>query len=214
MRSLNEMFSMEEVDLMAAYEKAFDVPQAERITDWWGDLAVYEFKLNVKPEQAEERLKKSLAAINMSREEYAKNPCATQKALAEKMLENTNPQFDLVVIFDKPVLFTCERLSGNLPIDGVNYYDIRHDDECRGDMVQLKDRVMVNHWGTVLSKEKFEPREQGGRVFTTAEGIDMDEDDYNYTGETLSVSEYLEKYDELIQKYCEPKEENRFEMRM
>ena len=71
MRSLNEMFSMEEVDLMAAYEKAFDVPQAERITDWWGDLAVYEFKLNVKPEQAEERLKKSLAAINMSREEYA-----------------------------------------------------------------------------------------------------------------------------------------------
>ncbi len=54
MRSLNEMFSMEEVDLMAAYEKAFDVPQAERITDWWGDLAVYEFKLNVKPEQAEE----------------------------------------------------------------------------------------------------------------------------------------------------------------
>ena len=59
---------------------------------------------------------------------------------------------------------------------------------------------MVNHWGTVLSKEKFEPREQGGRVFTTAEGIDMDEDDYNYTGETLSVSEYLEKYDELSRK--------------
>ena len=121
MRSLNEMFSMEEVDLMAAYEKAFDVPQAERITDWWGDLAVYEFKLNVKPEQAEERLKKSLAAINMSREEYAKNPCATQKALAEKMLENTNPKFELVVIFDKPVLFTCERLDRSLPIDGVNY---------------------------------------------------------------------------------------------
>ena len=144
MRSLNEMFSMEEVDLMAAYEKAFDVPQAERITDWWGDLAVYEFKLNVKPEQAEERLKKSLAAINMSREEYAKNPYATHKALVEKMLENTNPKFDLVVIFDKPVLFTCERLNRNLPIEGVNYYDIRHDD------VFLQDRILWHSLKTAL----------------------------------------------------------------
>lgn len=133
---------------------------------------------------------------------------------AMKMNDTAREKFEVVVIFDKPVLFTCERLNRSQPIDGVNYYDIRHDDECRGDMAQLKDRVMVNHWGTVLSKEKFEPREQGGRMFTTEEGIDMDEDDYNYTGETLSVSEYLEKYDELIQKYCEPKEENHFEMGM
>ena len=87
MKSLNEMFSVEKVDLMAAYEKTFDIPRAERITDWWGDLAVYEFKLNVKPEQAEVRLKKSLPAINMSRGEYTKNPCATQKALAKKCLK-------------------------------------------------------------------------------------------------------------------------------
>lgn len=133
---------------------------------------------------------------------------------AMKMNDTAREKFEVVVIFDKPGLFTCERLNRNPPIEGVHYYDIRHDDECCGDMVQLKDGVMVNHWGTVLSKEKFEPREQGGRMFTTEEGIDMDEDDYNYTGETLSVSEYLEKYDELIQKYCEPKEENHFEMGM
>ncbi len=42
----------------------------------------------------------------------------------------------------------------------------------------------------------------------------MDESDYNYLGETLSVSEYLEKYDELVREYCEPKEENNLEMRM
>ena len=81
-------------------------------------------------------------------------------------------------------------------------------------MAQLKDRVMVNHWGTVISKERFEPREVGGKIFTTAEGVDMDESDYNYLGETLSVSEYLEKYDELVREYCEPKEENNLEMGM
>lgn len=138
------------------------------------------------------------------------------KETREEVRENNmlSDKFDLVVIFDKPVLFTCERLNRNLPIEGVNYYDIRHDDECRGDMAQLKDRVMVNHWGTVISKEKFEPREVGDKIFTTAEGIDMDEGDYNYLGETLSVSEYLEKYDELVREYCEPKAENNLEMGM
>lgn len=138
------------------------------------------------------------------------------KETREEVRENNmlSDKFDLVVIFDKPVLFTCERLNRNLPIEGVYYYDIRHDDECRGDMAQLKDRVMVNHWGTVISKERFEPREVGDKIFTTAEGIDMDESDYNYLGETLSVSEYLEKYDELVREYCEPKEENNLEMGM
>ena len=138
------------------------------------------------------------------------------KETREEVRENNmlSDKFELVVIFDKPVLFTSERLNRNLPIEGVYYYDIRHDDECRGDMAQLKDRVMVNHWGTVISKERFEPREVGGKIFTTAEGIDMDESDYNYLGETLSVSEYLEKYDELVREYCEPKEENNLEMGM
>ena len=138
------------------------------------------------------------------------------KETREEVRENNmlSDKFELVVIFDKPVLFTCERLNRNIPIEGVYYYDIRHDDECRGDMAQLKDRVMVNHWGTVISKERFEPREVGGKIFTTAEGVDMDESDYNYLGETLSVSEYLEKYDELVREYCEPKEENNLEMGM
>lgn len=138
------------------------------------------------------------------------------KETREEVRENNmlSDKFDLVVIFDKPVLFTSERLNRNIPIEGVYYYDIRHDDECRGDMAQLKDRVMVNHWGTVISKERFEPREVGDKIFTTAEGIDMDESDYNYLGETLSVSEYLEKYDELVREYCEPKAENNLEMGM
>ena len=42
----------------------------------------------------------------------------------------------------------------------------------------------------------------------------MDEGDYDYLGETLSVSVYLEKYDELVREYCEPKAENNLEMGM
>ena len=100
-----------------------------------------------------------------------------------------------------------------LPIDGVNYYDIRHDDECRVIWHSLKTELWLII-GELLSAKKGLSREVGDKIFTTAEGIDMDEGDYNYLGETLSVSEYLEKYDELVREYCEPKEENNLEMGM
>ncbi len=54
----------------------------------------------------------------MSTGEYAKKLCPTQKALTEKMLENEYHKFDLVVIYDMPVMFTYKRLKRNLRIVG------------------------------------------------------------------------------------------------
>lgn len=42
----------------------------------------------------------------------------------------------------------------------------------------------------------------------------MREGDYDYLGETLSISEYFEKYDKIVKEYCIPKEKNNFEVRM
>lgn len=61
------------------------------------------------------------------------------RTLADKILDRSDSKFELVIIFNKPVLFTCERLKRKPPIEGVNYYDVRHDDECQGKMAQLKD---------------------------------------------------------------------------
>lgn len=120
--------------------------------------------------------------------------------------------FDVVTIFDKPVLFTCERIKRNIVPDGIYCYDIRHDDECQGIMTELKDFVLVNHWGTILSKKPFEPREYGGKVFSSEQGIIIEEDDYNFVGDELKVSEYLKRYDELCREYGEQEEKNNIEM--
>ena len=121
----------------------------------------------------------------------------------ERMEALLKKKFQLVTIFNKPVLFTSDRIKrADLP-KGVCCYDIRHDDECKGDMAQIKDYVMVNHWGTVISKEPFEPREECGHLYTTADGLTIEDDDYNYLSEDYTIDEYKEKYTELAAQYAE-----------
>ena len=75
-----------------------------------------------------------------------------------------------------------------------------------GNMCELKDKVGVNHWGTVLSRDAVEPRIIGGKEKDTKEGIIMTDDDYNYTGEEFTTQEYLDNYTYLEAEYCEPEE--------
>ena len=123
-----------------------------------------------------------------------------------------NEKFEIVTIFDKPVLFTNLRIPREIIPDGTYCYDIRHDDDCEGYMCELKDFVLVNHWGTVLSAKPFEPREFEGRMFSSKEGIVIEDEDYNYTGEEMTAGEYKKIYDELEQEYSEQKESMGMEM--
>lgn len=117
--------------------------------------------------------------------------------------------FELVIIFDKPVLFTCERIDRKDIPKGLFCYDIRNDDDCQGDMVQIKDYVLINHWGTVICQEPFDITQKcAGKVFTTIEGIDMNKNNYNYLDETMTIEEYCDRYEEFIRKYCKGQSES------
>ncbi len=105
----------------------------------------------------------------------------------------------VITLFNRPVLFTCARIKNEDVPKGFYKYDIRHDDDCQGDMVELKNHVMVNHWGTVICKEPFEiTQEHDGIICTTQEGLSMTTDDYNYTGTEMTIGEYTNSYDELL----------------
>ena len=99
-------------------------------------------------------------------------------------MENTEKEtYELVMLDDYPVLFTCGRLERkNIP-EGLFCYDVRHDDECQGIACEVKPIVNINHWGTILSKTEI-PME-GGSYFP--------ENDLNYIGEFLTIEEYLQK---------------------
>lgn len=73
------------------------------------------------------------------------------------------------------------RRSPDTSATGLHAYDLRDCDDCSGDPCQLKSYVMVNHWGTVVTRDPI-----GG----AGEGIALDKDDYNYLGENMTLDEF------------------------
>ena len=112
-------------------------------------------------------------------------------------------RFELVEVFDRPMLFTCLRVDRNTVPKGLYLYEVRNDDDQCGIPVEIGRWIMVNHWGTLLSATpiKLEPNRYNNNAYRH---IDP-ENDWNYTGELCSAREYMDKY--LLKKDREkPKE--------
>lgn len=91
-------------------------------------------------------------------------------------------KFELVMLDEYMVLFTCARIDRNTVPKGLHCYDVRHDDDCQGTACEVKPHVMVNHWGTILSKAEI-PLEDDGSYYP--------KEDMNYLGESFTAEEYL-----------------------
>lgn len=201
-------------DTVASYENILNLHEGNRLTEYWGDFGGYVENRGVSKEQMEEKFQMALKEMKISEQELSESAdqLVSRLTLEKFMRERINEagreklmeqSFEIVTLFDKQVLFTNERINRSHVPDGMYCYDIRHDDDCQGDMAELKDHVMVNHWGTVLCKEPFQDREFNGRFYSTQEGIIIEDDDYNYTGEMYSVSDYCKDYDTLVDKLSE-----------
>lgn len=87
-------------------------------------------------------------------------------------------KYEVVTLFNEPVLFANYRMDVNSDeLDGLYVYMIRHDDECQGIPCEVAENVMVNHWGTIISKKPIKTQFIG-------------EDDWNYEDEHLTIEEY------------------------
>jgi len=53
--------------------------------------------------------------------------------------------FDEVEVFEKPALFTPIRIDRSTVPPGYHLYEVRHDDECQGDSVEIARNIFVNH---------------------------------------------------------------------
>lgn len=100
--------------------------------------------------------------------------------------------FEEVTVLDKPMLFTCLRIDRATVPKGLYMYEVRHDDDMRGDPVQIANWIMVNHWGTLISSEplKLTPSKTVNNAY-----LDIDpEKDWNYEGVEATISEYMEQH--------------------
>ena len=91
--------------------------------------------------------------------------------------------FDLLELFGHTVLFTCMRVDHRTVPKGLYVYDVRHDDDCSGKIVEIKPHIMVNHWGTIICKELIKMTDNGCKY--------VEDGDYRYTGKTCKLAEYM-----------------------
>ena len=95
-------------------------------------------------------------------------------------------QYEEIEVLGKPALFTSLRLDRDTVPEGLHMYEVRHDDDCQGDPVQIGKRIVVNHWGTILTREPINLPADGLR--------DIDpEKDWSYgAGDCTGVKAFME----------------------
>ena len=97
-----------------------------------------------------------------------------------KPIDANETDYERFEILGHDALFTNLRIDRKSLPDGLYAYDLRDCDDCSGNPAELRNFVLVNHWGTVITKEPIEGAD---------EGIVLDEDDYNYLGEDMTLKE-------------------------
>jgi len=95
--------------------------------------------------------------------------------------------FEEVTIFDKSALFTPVRIDRNTVPRGYHLYEVRHDDDQQGDAVQIARNIMINHWGSLITRDEIKLPADGY--------LDIEPDALNYgTGDCCSMKDFMDKY--------------------
>lgn len=103
------------------------------------------------------------------------------------VIDVTKEQFQEVEIMGHYGIFTELRVDKSTIPEGMNCYELRHGDDDSYPAA-LEQGVRVNYFGAVLMTDKMEPGENGV--------MELSYDDFGFTGEDLSITEYLLNYGE------------------
>ena len=95
--------------------------------------------------------------------------------------------FDEIIVLEKPALFSNMRIDRNTVPKDLYLYEVRHDDEF-GDPVQIAKGIMVNHFGSIITREPIDLPADGY--------LDINpEEDWDFAGgDCQTVKEFQEKY--------------------
>ena len=112
-----------------------------------------------------------------------------------KLLLEKNTKLECVKIFEKDALFTDIRVLRSSVPPELHLYELR--DACDGDPCQVKSGVMVNFFGSILTKEPIPDADTGVEIVwhDVKEGdrTYRETDDFYYTGEYTTLEEFISK---------------------
>lgn len=93
----------------------------------------------------------------------------------------TKVRYELIEIDGMECLFTNGRLNRSTVPENLYCYDVRDSDSLDGSFAQIKKLVLVNHWGTILTKEPL-PLDQNNAYYLKEEerylGVEMTLEEY------------------------------------
>lgn len=97
-------------------------------------------------------------------------------------------RFEEITVLDKPALFTDIRIERDTVPKGLYLYEVRSDDDGCGDSVQIAKGIMVNHFGSIITREPIKLPQDGY--------LDIDpEKDWNFAGgDCRTIKEFQKKY--------------------
>ena len=95
--------------------------------------------------------------------------------------------WEVVTVLGKTMLFFDRRISRETVPEGLHMYEVRHADDDWGDPCEIAEGILVNFFGTLLSKEELPLREivAGSKPY-----LELDsQEDWGYEGFECSLSE-------------------------
>lgn len=95
-------------------------------------------------------------------------------------------KFTEITVLGHAALFHDLRIDRSTVPEGMYLYEVRHDDEGLGDPVQIAKGILVNHFGSIITREPIKLPPDGYR--------DIDpEKDWDYgDGTSRTLREFME----------------------
>ena len=101
-------------------------------------------------------------------------------------------QYEACTLYGKTVLFTSIRIDASTVPKGLYLYEMRRGDEDGFEPVQLAKGILINHFGTILSRKPIKLDHSGYR--------DIHENDFEYQNKALTIEKFIKK----PKQYAEP----------
>lgn len=96
--------------------------------------------------------------------------------------------WEVIELLDELCLFVDERINRASVPKGLYLYEVRHADDDWGEPVEIAEGILVNFFGTILSKKEL-PLEEFPEWGTAY--LDLDEEDWGWLGQYCTPEEFL-----------------------
>ena len=96
-------------------------------------------------------------------------------------------EYQTIDFFGIPMLFSNFRIDRSTVPKGLRLYEVRHSDYDDGYPEEVREHVLVNFWGSLLSRKPLRLDERGCRYVRGG-------DDWGFTGEICGLHDYMDRH--------------------